>query len=174
MTAARADAGLQQASPAAGEDVSVPLTEVVLTFGDDLLTIEGATSGVIEVRDPMGMLVSDGEVVVEGPVMRTGVAPVANGEYTAAWQTVGADGHTVSDEYTFRYLAGEEDAQAAQSSTLPDDRSSERLRPDGSDDFPLWVIVLLALVALAVVGLVIVVVRRARRSRTDGDATGPE
>lgn len=170
MTAAQADAGLQEASPAAGEEVTEPLTEVVLTFGEDLLTLEGSTSSVIEVRDPSGELVNDGETVVEGPTMRADVAPVTNGEYTVTWQTVGADGHTVSDEYTFRYLAGEGEAAPAPSTDPSEGTSAD---PDPAA-FPVWAIVLIAAGVVLVAVLGILAVRRARRARAGDDAPRPE
>lgn len=77
-----------------------------ITTNDKLLDIDDTNSGfAYRIVGPDGKYYEDGCLAVDGPSMTTTAALGASGEYTVEWQIVSADGHTVSDEYRFRWDA---------------------------------------------------------------------
>jgi methionine-rich copper-binding protein CopC len=75
-----------------------------ITTNDKLLDIGGTDSGfAYRIVGPDGKYYEDGCVDVDGPSMTTKAALGDSGEYTVEWQIISADGHTVSDEYTFTW-----------------------------------------------------------------------
>ncbi|GAA0996960.1 copper resistance CopC family protein [Subtercola frigoramans] len=95
---------LETSSPSAGEIVSKHLDTVVLTFSDELLTLDSSLGGfAVQVTDADGDHHESGCVVVAGSVVSTGVALGEAGEYTVAWQVASSDGHPVSGSYTFTW-----------------------------------------------------------------------
>jgi methionine-rich copper-binding protein CopC len=89
-------------NPASGATVTDALTQVALTFNEPPLTNFPAAIA-IEVKDPAGTVVSDGKVSITNAVLSTSVAPTTDGSYQVVWQTVSADGHPVSGDFTFAY-----------------------------------------------------------------------
>lgn len=77
-----------------------------ITTNDKLLDIGGSNAGfAYRIVGPDGKYYEDGCLEVDGPSMTTKAALGASGKYTVEWQIVSADGHTVSDEYTFTWKA---------------------------------------------------------------------
>ncbi|WFR68513.1 copper resistance protein CopC [Curtobacterium flaccumfaciens] len=77
-----------------------------ITTNDKLLDIGGSGSGfAYRIVGPDGKYYEDGCLDVDGPSMTTKAALGESGKYTVEWQIVSADGHTVSDEYTFTWDA---------------------------------------------------------------------
>ncbi len=77
-----------------------------ITTNDKLLDIGGSNAGfAYRIVGPDGKYYEDGCLDVDGPSMTTKAALGASGKYTVEWQIVSADGHTVSDEYTFTWKA---------------------------------------------------------------------
>jgi len=77
-----------------------------ITTNDKLLDIGGSNAGfAYRIVGPDGKYYEDGCLDVDGPSMTTKAALGDSGKYTVEWQIVSADGHTVSDEYTFTWDA---------------------------------------------------------------------
>ncbi|WIB78568.1 copper resistance protein CopC [Curtobacterium sp. MCPF17_002] len=77
-----------------------------ITTNDKLLDIGGSDSGfAYRIVGPDGKYYEDGCLDVDGPSMTTTAALGDSGKYTVEWQIISADGHTVSDEYTFTWDA---------------------------------------------------------------------
>jgi len=77
-----------------------------ITTNDKLLDIGGSNAGfAYRIVGPDGKYYEDGCLDVDGPSMTTKAALGDSGKYTVEWQIVSADGHTVSDEYTFTWNA---------------------------------------------------------------------
>jgi hypothetical protein len=77
-----------------------------ITTNDKLLDIGGSDSGfAYRIVGPDGKYYEDGCLSVDGPSMTTKAALGDSGKYTVEWQIISADGHTVSDQYTFTWDA---------------------------------------------------------------------
>ncbi len=96
---------LVSSTPTAGSTLTALPPQFEITSNGPLLTLGGSTGGfAFEVRDQVGNYYGDGCVTVEGPSMTVVVAALgAPGRYTVLWQVVSADGHAVSDAYTFTW-----------------------------------------------------------------------
>ncbi len=95
-------------TPAEGEAVAAVPEGFVLTTNEPMLAPEGAagaeTAGfAIQVTDAAGLYYGDGCLEVAGTSMGMGAGLGAAGDYTLAYQFISADGHTVSDSYSFSY-----------------------------------------------------------------------
>jgi methionine-rich copper-binding protein CopC len=103
-TGAAAHDSVLSSDPAEGSTVTTGLDSASITFSDVVLDLSGTgSSNVIEVTDGSGRHFEDGCSTAAGPVLTTGVALGAAGDYTMTYQAVSADGHTVSDSLAFRY-----------------------------------------------------------------------
>lgn len=103
-TGASAHDYVLSSSPEQGAVVTTELGEASVTFSDVVLDLSGTgSSNVLEVTDASGRHFEDGCSATAGPVLSTGVALGAAGEYTMTYQAVSADGHTVSDSRSFSY-----------------------------------------------------------------------
>ena len=163
---------LVESTPAAGEVLTVLPEQFSVTTNESLLDLGGSGSGFgLEVRDADGLYYGDGCVAVEGATMSGAAAIGAPGEYTLIYQLVSADGHTVSDSFTFEW-APEGDFERSEGSTSPGDCNGLYARGDGtatpaaaaSIDLAtvLWIGGALAAVVIAV--LVTLLVLRPRKS----------
>jgi len=97
---------LVSSSPAAGEDVDVAPTEVILTFDDEL---DPATSS-FTVTDPDHNVVGTGEVnltVADRNVLTGSVTIIDPGVYTVGYAVAGIDGHQIGGAFSFGYNADE-------------------------------------------------------------------
>lgn len=90
--------------PAAGETVTDSPLEIRITTNDELLDLGGTGSGfAIVVRDTDGLYYGDGCVDIGTTDMGTTVTLGAAGTYTVTFQFVSADGHSLSDSFTFSF-----------------------------------------------------------------------
>jgi copper resistance protein C len=138
---AAAHAELTSTSPADGEELTTPPTQVVMTFGGEL---DPTGSGFV-VTDAGGAEVGTGEVdldVAERNVIRGPVDITRPGEYTVAWSSTAADGHP--EEGSFRFSVT--DANAAGNGDTPN--TAVAARP-GPHPLVLAGLALLAVAALA-------------------------
>ena len=97
---------LVSSTPAADSTLTELPAAFDITTSDDLLDIgEGTDAGgfALQVLDTAGLYYGDGCVDVTGSSMTAAPALGEPGTYTVRWQVVSADGHTVSDEYTFTW-----------------------------------------------------------------------
>jgi methionine-rich copper-binding protein CopC len=103
------------ASPAQAHDALVGSTPeenstvdtvdgITLTFSDVLLNLEGVESAfAIQVLGPDGRYYTDGCVTLAGAEISATAELGAPGTYEVLWQVVSADGHPISDRYSFDY-----------------------------------------------------------------------
>ncbi|RPE78222.1 MULTISPECIES: copper resistance CopC family protein [unclassified Frondihabitans] len=179
--AANAHDYLVSSTPKAGSTVSTELTSVKLTFDDRVLDLSGdGSSNVVQVTGPAGKHFETGCPTIADTDVTVPVALGASGDYTARWQIVSADGHTVTSSLAFSYdkpasvTAAEgadrrptcgDQAPAASSGSAAatdGDGTAPEATSQGSNGLPLALgvgggVILVALVA------VVVVLTRARR-----------
>ena len=98
ITAARAHAFLDHASPLVGSTVASAPHEVILTFTQNL---EAAFS-TVEVTDGNGARVDQGKASVSGNTMRIGLKAIGPGRYKVNWHALSVDTHTTQGAFTFR------------------------------------------------------------------------
>jgi hypothetical protein len=102
-SAALAHGAVNESSPAEGATVT-ELDSISLTFGDPIINLGGtSTAFVIQVIGPDGRYYDAGCAELSGTVISAPVELGAAGEYLVRWQVASADGHPVSDTYTFDY-----------------------------------------------------------------------
>jgi methionine-rich copper-binding protein CopC len=100
---ANAHAGLVSATPAANSEVNVMPLSIALTFTEDLLTIGDKEVNTISLTNPEGDQISLGDIAVAGPLLTAAIpeAEYPSGAYTVEYKIVSADGHQLSDSYSF-------------------------------------------------------------------------
>jgi methionine-rich copper-binding protein CopC len=120
-TPASAHNYLVSSTPQAGETLTALPEHFSVTTNEPLLDLGGDGSGFgIEIIDENGLYYGDGCVTVEGASISTVPAIGEAGTYRFVYQVVSADGHTVSDEFTFDWAPGAEFAASAGSATPGD------------------------------------------------------
>jgi copper resistance protein C len=120
-------------TPEAGSTLTELPAEFSVTTNEALLDLGGTGSGFgIDVIDADGLYYGDGCVTVDGATLSTTAAIGAPGEYTLVYQVVSADGHTVSDEFTFEWAPTGE-YEASTGSATQGDCDGLYARDGGSD-----------------------------------------
>jgi copper resistance protein C len=95
---------LVSSNPAAGETLTTLPSKFIITTNEGLLDLSGHGAGfAFDVEDAHHQFYGDGCVTVTGPSMSIAPAIGAAGKYTVIWQIVSADGHIVSNHYTFTW-----------------------------------------------------------------------
>ena len=120
--AASAHDYLVSSDPAADSTVSSAVPTVSLTFNDRVLDLGGDGSGsllTVTGPDGAGTHFETGCPTIADTVVSAPVALGSAGQYTVSYQVVSADGHTVSDSYSFRYTPPAGTAAAAGSPSSP-------------------------------------------------------
>lgn len=95
---------LVSSDPAAGQVLTKLPSRFIITTNEGLLDLSGHGAGfAFDVEDSHHQFYGNGCVTVSGPSMS--VAPVigAAGRYSVIWQIVSADGHIVSNSYSFTW-----------------------------------------------------------------------
>lgn len=183
---AAAHSGLLSSTPADGDQLDAPPSELVLEFNED---IQGLGTE-IRVTAANEVDVTDGDPVVDGPRVTVPLQTSGSGDYDVVWRVVSADGHPISGELSFSAIAEAEpstteatsdaiteettsstsattDGPSSAGATSDDDASpapSAAESDDGSDAAPVAIVVVVIAAALA--ALVLVLRRlRARRGR---------
>lgn len=126
---------LLAASPEAGE-TTTSMTEVELTFSDNLLNVSGMSNAfAVQVIGPDDRYYTDGCVTLAGATITAPAALGGAGEYEVLWQVVSADGHAISESYVFDYAPSAGSAAAAGTDTAPvcGTASSTDVAAGGSD-----------------------------------------
>ncbi len=100
---ANAHAELVEASPAADSLIGALPEYVDLTFGENIMTLDGSEgSNIITVVDSNGAKVDDETIVVNAAVVSVGIKPgFGDGTYTVAYRVVSEDGHPIEGSYKF-------------------------------------------------------------------------
>lgn len=97
ITAARAHAFLDHASPLVGSTVPAAPREVSLWFTQN---IEAAFSS-IQVTDTNGARVDQGTPQISGSTMRVGLKTLAPGTYRVRWHVLSVDTHKTEGNFSF-------------------------------------------------------------------------
>lgn len=109
ISAASAHTDLVSTSPAADSDVNASQETISITFAEPTL-VDGAA---IVVVDSSGTTLDSPAPVQDGATLSipwpAGLVP---GIVTVQWRATGADGHVLSDEFTFNYTAAAEGGMA--------------------------------------------------------------
>ena len=93
-----------ETTPQAGETITSSPVEVSLTTLEILLDLGGRSAGFAMVtRDHAGLYYGTGCVELTEDTMSTTVELGEPGDYEVVFQLVGADGHTISDRWSFTY-----------------------------------------------------------------------
>ena len=117
--AAQAHNYLVASSPEEGETLTALPESFFVTTNEDLLAVGGSTAGfAFQIVDAAGTHYETGCVTVAGATMSTEPRLGEPGEYTALWQVVSADGHTVSDEIAFTWAGEPTSAQTETCETV--------------------------------------------------------
>ncbi len=111
---AAAHDSLLSSSPTDGETVTDELNKITLNFSN---TPMAGVDHIIQVTDPTGNIVSNGETAISGNDLTTEFVPATEGAHDVVWQAVSVDGHTISGEFTFTYAGP---VAAATPSATPD------------------------------------------------------
>ena len=106
-SAAVAHAGLVTANPAANSSASFMPEEIKLTFTEPLMQIEGKSVNSISLsymkHPDLGFGISLGEMKVDGSTLSATIPAdqFETGKYVVSYTIVSADGHKLSDSYSF-------------------------------------------------------------------------
>jgi copper resistance protein C len=117
---------MQGSTPADGDVVTEPLTEIVLEFDGQIEQgsfIDVTTAGGQEM-DPQELIIG------EGTLTGTYSEPLANDEYQVNWSIISADGHPLEGEFSFTVNAPaseaeEEPAKTNEPSQTPEEETTE-------------------------------------------------
>jgi len=109
ISSASAHTDLVSTSPAADSDVNAAQEFISITFAEPML-MEGAAIVVVDATDAT---LDSPAPTQEGATLSipwpVGLTP---GQVTVQWRATGADGHVLSDEFTFNYTAAAEGGMA--------------------------------------------------------------
>lgn len=127
---AQAHAELVSSNPAAGAHLDALPTKIQVTFDGDLLTIGGAKTNVLMVKDPQGHQIDGKNSHVTGATLSVDVNPIATiGKFEVSWRVVSGDGHPEEGSYTFSV------GQKAESATPSPSESSPPMPSTTGEDF---------------------------------------
>lgn len=102
LPSAQAHADLVSSNPAVGAHLDALPTRIEVTFDGKLLTIGGAKTNVLMVRDSQGSQIDAKNSQVSGAMLNVDVKPVTtSGEFTVSWRVVSSDGHPEEGSYQF-------------------------------------------------------------------------
>ncbi|HEY4267600.1 MAG TPA: copper resistance protein CopC [Galbitalea sp.] len=95
---------LVTSTPAAGKTMTALPSAFTITTNEGLLDLSGHAAGfAFDIEDAQGKFYGDGCVTVTGPAMSIDPVIGAAGKYRVLWQIVSADGHVVSNSYSFTW-----------------------------------------------------------------------
>ena len=102
-TNALAHAGVVGTSPVQAQVLTSMPGEISITFSEELLTIEGEEVNTISLSAFDGPPVELGEIKISGTTLSATLLPgeYGSGVYEVFYRIVSADGHKVSDSFTF-------------------------------------------------------------------------
>ncbi|UWF77454.1 MULTISPECIES: copper resistance CopC family protein [Microbacterium] len=162
---------LVSSDPADGQQLTAAPEQLVLTYSNSLLALEGENSGTaVVVTDEAGREWADGAPVVQAETVTVPLRQgMADGAYRVAWQVVSSDGHPISGEFGFTVASATPETAAPAETTEPaetaaPDESAEPEEAPAADAVPaalLWGLGALVLVAAAVTAVL-----RLRRRRS--------
>jgi methionine-rich copper-binding protein CopC len=157
-------------SPAADSQLTTAPTEVVLTFSNNLISLDENSGTAMTVADESGEDWVAGEPAITADSVTVPLAEgMPNGAYTVTWQVVSSDGHPTSGEYSFSVAVPEAPATPSASATesaAPDQSAepSQTAEPSEAAETASWplLIGLGAVLLVAIVVFIVILVRRRR------------
>ncbi len=118
---AQAHSYLIASTPEAGSTIAELPQQFSVTSNEALLDISGDGTGfALQVTDADGLFYGDGCVTVEGASMSTPASLGEAGTYLVQWQIISADGHPISDQFTFDWQPAESVTLSEGSAAAPD------------------------------------------------------
>ncbi|WP_336644632.1 copper resistance CopC family protein [Microbacterium sp. USHLN186] len=159
-------------TPAADAQLTSAPTEVVLTFSNNLLSLDENSGTAMTVTDESGKDWVAGEPEISADTVTVPLAEgMPNGAYRVTWQVVSSDGHPTSGEYGFALAAAPpvetataqptETAAPAQTGTPSETATPTATVEADATPWPL----LIGLGVVVLVAIVLAVVMAARRRR---------
>lgn len=92
-----AHTGLQSSSPAKGETIDKPLTEIRMEFNTDIEPLS-----TFELKNDKNETIKVSSIGIDKSIMSGKINPaLPNGEYTVSWKIIGRDGHPVENKFSF-------------------------------------------------------------------------
>lgn len=102
MPWAQAHAELVSSNPVVGAHLDSLPKKIVVTFDGNLLTIGGAKTNVMMVKDPQGHQIDAKNSQVSGATLSVDLSPVTTtGQFEVSWRVVSSDGHPEAGSYQF-------------------------------------------------------------------------
>lgn len=161
-------------SPAAGEQLTVVPEEVVLTFSNNLLSLDENSGTAMTVVDGAGEDWVAGDPVVAADTVTAPLQPdMPNGDYLVTWKVVSSDGHPTSGEYSFSIAAEQAPTPEATESAEPTaepteseataEPTAEPTQAPADEAAPWPLLIGLGVVLLVAVVLVVVMAMRKKR-----------
>lgn len=160
---------LVSSTPAADSQLTAAPTEVVLTFSNNLLSLDENSGTAMTVSDPSGEDWVAGEPVITADTVTVPLAEgMPNGAYMVTWQVVSSDGHPTSGEYSFSLAAAEAEVEPSAAPTEkvteePEQPSKTAQTTDQDETAPWPLLIGLGVVLLAAIIVFIVIAARRRR-----------
>lgn len=99
---AQAHADLVSSTPVAGARLDTLPTKIEVTFDGNLLTIGGAKTNVLMVKNPQGHQIDAKNSHVSGATLSVDLDPdTTTGQFEVSWRVVSSDGHPEEGSYLF-------------------------------------------------------------------------
>lgn len=158
---------LVSSAPAADAQLDAAPTEVVLTFSNQLLSLDDNSGTAMTVVDESGADWVDGPPEVSADTVTVPLGEgMPGGTYAVTWQVVSSDGHPTSGEYSFSVAAPAASAEPTatpSASAEPTARPSETAQQAEQPDQAPWPLLIgVGAVLLAAIIVVFVAMRRRR------------
>lgn len=156
-------------TPAADSQLATAPTEVVLTFSNDLLSLDGNSGTAMTVSDESGEDWVAGEPVITADTVTVPLAEgMPNGAYTVTWQVVSSDGHPTSGDYSFSLAVAEGSVEPSAAPTekvtdQPEQPTKTAQPADQGETVPWPLLIGLGVVLLAAIVVFIVIAIRRKR-----------
>ena len=163
--AANAHEELVDQYPADGQMLQAGATELRLEFTNDLLELAGGAGNEIVISAPDGNVFYAGCLPTQGSA---GILPIdldQSGTYQVAWRVVSADGHPISDSFSFT-LENTNGYQADPAFAYPDCRGEVEITISEEQPQALY---WLLWISMGLVGLLLVFLLRPKQRPQSGD-----
>ncbi|TNJ68370.1 copper resistance protein CopC [Paenibacillus hemerocallicola] len=159
-----AHTGLQSSSPAKGETIDKPLTEIRMEFSTDIEPLS-----TFELKNEKNESVKVSGIGIDKSAMSGKINPaLPNGEYTVTWKIIGRDGHPVENKFSFTVNMPQQPNQIAPDTAdgSGDPNKSQQAAPESeSDKTGENKTVLVAAIALLAAALLVALAYAARAKR---------
>ena len=158
---------LVSSTPAFDAQLTTAPEQVVLTFSDNLLELEGNNGTAMTVVDESGTDWVAGDPVISADTVTVPLkSGMPNGSFTVTWQVVSSDGHPTSGEYAFSLAteAAPSPTATAPAETAQPSSTPAAQTPAETEAAPWPLLIGLGVVLLAAIIIVIVISAHKRRS----------